>query len=321
MDHTKDPRQLPLIILGGHDRKSTILPETGRDKHVLRGVKAVDVLVAGRPLIVEVIERLRACGAFEPIYIAGPRRIYEPVVEGVEFIDTDGGFGKNQAACAEFLSHHHPGEQVMFTTCDILPDRDELDRALDDYFSHRPVDFWMPQCRVPDDLEELGQSSWKPKYVLRREHEAEPTRVLPGHFIAVDPQITHHSLVCRFLGGLYRTRNRPIPARIGVVAYHALRELFLADLRLVLRGDWPSVTVNVIFRSLALARKLARGKATVEDFDNQLRYIFMTPDHLRRHRDRLGRVAILDGLSLAKDIDTVEEAREISNGLDAARKT
>lgn len=312
MDHTKSPRKVPLIILGGHDRKSTTLPEIGRDKHVLRGVKAVDVMVGGRPLIVELIDRLRASGVFEPIYIAGSRDAYESVVEGVRFIETDEGFGKNLWVCADFMCREHPGEQVMFTTCDILPDHDELQVALEDYFSHQPVDFWMPQSRVPEDLEELGQSAWKPKYVLRREHEAESTRVLPGHLIAVAPEITLYPLACRFLGGLYRTRNRPIAARFGVLAYRVLLELFLTDLRRAASLRRPSVTWNVVFHSLVLAHKLARGTATVEDFESRLRNIFFRPEHRSRYPKRLGRVAILDGLSLAKDIDTVEEAREVS---------
>ena len=313
-------RRVPLIILGGRDRKESALPESGRDKHVLEGYKAVDVRVGDRPLIVEAISRLRAVGAFEPVYIAGPGTVYDGLVDDdVRIIETDGGFGKNLATCAEFLAEHHPGEQVMFTTCDILADRDELATALDDYFDHRPLDFWMPQCRVPDDLSELGQSSYKPKYVLRREGEPKATRVLPGHLIAVDPEITHCDLVCRFLGGLYRTRNRSIAARGRVVAVRVIRELLLADLRQLFRLRWPSITWNVLFHSLGLARKLARGTATVEDFEVRLRHIFLKTEHRRKFPEQRGRVAILDGLSLAKDIDTVEEARELSAGPSAGQ--
>ena len=50
---------LPMIILGGRDRGTTVLPEEGRNKHLLRGYKAVDLEIGGRPLILILIERLR----------------------------------------------------------------------------------------------------------------------------------------------------------------------------------------------------------------------------------------------------------------------
>lgn len=306
-----DDDKAPLIILGGRDRKSTVLPEKGRDKHVLRGYKAVEFEIGGRPLILEVIDRFRASGAFDPIYVAGPRSVYQPLDGGLECIDTDGSFGENLAACAAFLARAHPGRQVMFTTCDILPEPGELRRALDDYLDHQPVDFWMPQCRVPEDRRQLGQSSWKPKYQLRRAGDSEATEVLPGHLVAVDPQILRIDLVCRFFGGLYRTRNRSIAVRARVVAFRLLRELLRADLRQIARGHWPTVTWDVAYHSIGLARRLARGIATPEEFEVRLRKVFVTAEHRRRFPERRGRVALIDGLSLAKDIDTLEEAREL----------
>ena len=70
----------------------------------------------------------------------------------------------------------------------------------------------------------------------------------------------------------------------------------------------------MLYHSLGLTRRLARGQATVEEFEVRVRRIFLRPEHRHRYPERRGRVPILDGLSLAKDIDTVEEARELAGG-------
>jgi hypothetical protein len=66
-------RTIPLIILGGSDRKPAALPPQGRDLHPLSGCKGIDVRLAGRCLIEHLADRLRRSGAFEPIWVAGPR--------------------------------------------------------------------------------------------------------------------------------------------------------------------------------------------------------------------------------------------------------
>lgn len=303
--------QLPLVILGGRDRRSTRLPEAGRDHRPLGGFKAVEVRIGGRSLIEILVQRMHATGAFSAIYIAGPGDVYGGLGLDVGIIETDGEFGENLLTIADFLARQHSGEQAMFTTCDIVPDPAELRVALDDYFAHRPVDFWMLQHPVPEAPGGLGQSAWKPKYRLRRRGEPEATRVIPGHLLAVAPETTHCALVCRILDAFYRSRNRSIPERGWVVLQCILRELVAADWREVRAGRWPTVSVHVVYHSLGLARLLAKGTATLEDFEHRLRPIFYLPTHRRRHRDRLGRVAILECYSLAKDIDTVEEAREV----------
>ena len=71
-----DTPTLPLVILGGSDRKPSDLPPEGRGKHALSGCKAVDIHIDGRRLIEIVVERFKAAGAFHPIYIAGPAYAY-----------------------------------------------------------------------------------------------------------------------------------------------------------------------------------------------------------------------------------------------------
>lgn len=307
---------MPLIILGGRDLKVTTLPEGGRDKSVLRGYKAVDLKIGGRRLIDILIDRAQASGFFDPIYIAGPSAIYEDLA-GAEIIETDGNLAENLAACVDAMARLQPGRQVMFTTCDILPDPDELAAALQDFHSHQPLDYWMAQIREPENVAELGESQWKPKYFLHPTGEAQRVQVLPGHILAVDPGIADTDLIIRFFGGLYKTRNRSIGSRYGVIARLVLGKLFSDDFKALLRLRPPSRTWTVVYNCLLLARRLAAGVARQDEFEVRIRRIFLKPDHVRAHPENLSRVAIIPGLSLAKDIDTEEEAREVARAAEA----
>lgn len=309
--------KMPLIILGGRDRKVTTLPEGGRDKKVLRGYKAVDLEIGGRRLIDILVDRVRKSGLFDPIYIAGPHAIYADLTDQVEIIETDGSLGQNLAACVDAMARKQPNRQVMFTTCDILPDPQELAFVLEDYRAHQPLDYWMAQIRVPEDLSQLGESSWKPKYYIQPEGEPAPVRVLPGHLLAVDPGLADTALILRFFEGLYSTRNRPISARYFVIARQVLLKLFADDLRNLMSLRWPSRTASVVVNCLVMARKLAAGAAKQQELENRLRRIFIKPHHFKAHPNLRGRVTVIEGLSLAKDIDTEEEAREVARATQA----
>lgn len=308
MSKTEELR-FPLVILGGRDRQSTVLPEEGRDKHLLHGFKAVDLRIGGRPLIEVVVERLRATGAFDPIYVSGPAAAYRPVISGVRLIDTDSSFGDNLRACVETLTAELPGRQAVFTTADILAEPAELERAIGDLRSHQPCDFWMPQIRI-DDVARLGQSAWKPKYRIRPEGEERGVTTLPSHLIAVDPAVARLELIFRLFDVLYRTRNRSVGHRTRVAIREVLLFLFRQDLRRLLRLRLPVVTPTVVYNALTVARSLANGTADQHRLEVRIRRAFITEEHRRRHPERRGRVPILDALSLAKDIDTEEEARE-----------
>ena len=304
---------MPLVLLGGRDRRTTVLPEAGADKKLLRGYKAVDIRLGERRLIEVLIERFRATGAFDNVYIAGPRSVYEPLGLDVEIIDTDASFGENLESCAEAMMEREPGRQVMFTTSDILPDVAELEESIEDLKRHQPLDFWMPQIRVPEGEEELGQSSWKPKYRFAPEGEDEPVRVLPGHLIAVDPSVAYRDLIYRFFGGLYRTRNLPIRKRYLTLFRRALFTLIRDDVRGLLRFRWYNNTPRVVYNCLVAAQKLFVGNSTQEELEVRMRRIFISAEQLRSHPELRGRVAVFkNGLSLAKDIDTEEEAQELA---------
>jgi hypothetical protein len=303
---------MPLVILGGRAHHSTILPLDGQGKHLLKGYKTVDLRVGDRRLLDVLLERLRATGAFDNIYIAGPRKVYERLNTGARIIDTDSSFGENLAVCARAMIEQEPGRQVLFTTSDILPDPEELECALDDLRQHQPLDFWMPMSRVPTDLQELGESSWKPKYAFIPEGESEPAPLLPGHFLAVNPQIAYVELIHRFFGGLYRTRNRSIGARYLPLFKTVLWKLIFDDFMGLFRLEWPTSTWRVVYHSLVTAKILGQGQATQEELEMRMRRVFILGKHQKRFPQGRGRVPVLTGLSLAKDIDTVEEAQELA---------
>lgn len=309
------PEPIPLLLLAGRDREGTRLPEGGEDKRVLRGYKASRLEINGRPLIAELIERLRRTGAFGPIWVAGPSHLYEDVLEDVHLVDTDGGFGDNLRAGIEALVAALPDRAFATMTSDILPTDEDLQRALDDYRRHEPCDFWMCEMRIPTDPDNLGNSAWKPKYLLLPTGESEPVGTLPGHLVIVHPAGLRLHLIYRIFDLAYRTRNRPFNRRRWGIVRGAFSVLVHEDLRQLSRLRPPLVAMTMLYHGLNLGAKLFRGHVRQEELEDRLRRIWFDPRHLRRYPDRRGRVAILEGLSLARDIDTEEEALEILGAL------
>lgn len=304
--------KIPLIILGGRDRAGTQLPEAGRDKHVLRGYKAIDLRIAGRPLINILLDRLRACDRFDPIYLAGPRKIYEPVVSDVRFIDTDGTFGDNIRVSQETVSAELPNQPIAFISCDILPKAEELERALDDYERHRPLDYWALTIRAPVDPRLMGESAWKPKYGIQPEGEDKTVGVMPGHLAIVEPASLRLRLLYVVFETIYRTRNRPLAYRRAVMFRTLMLTLIGSDVRRILSWRRPTYTWSLVSNGLAIVARLMAGNIKQKELETRLHRAVAREGHRRAHPESRGRFAILDGLSLAKDIDTEEEAREIA---------
>lgn len=304
------------MVLAGQDRRGTELPPAGAGRHPLHGYKGADLRVDGVPLVRGVIERLRAAGAFDPVLVIGPRSVYESLVpSGVRIVDADGTFGENLRAAVEalepVLAPTLPGEGcAVFSTCDLVPDPAEVRALLADLEAHRPLDFWMPQVRVPADQQALGSSDWKPEYRLRPEPGAPAEPILPGHLLACDPRVVRREFVYRILDVFYRTRNRPLAERRRVVLGRLLVPLLLEDLGGLLRGRRP-ISPGILRHGLAVARRLEAGEVSTRDMEHHLRHVFIERVHRRRHPEDRTRVTIVDALSIARDIDTQEEAREL----------
>ena len=302
---------IPLVVLGGGDPRPSTLPEAGADLHPLQGPKGLALKIQGRPIIDILLERLQASGCFEPIFIAGPRALYGSERLGCQVIDTDSTFGENIKAAIETLVVECPGRSIAITTCDILPEVEELHRLMEDYYHHLPLDFWFPAILAPDEEEQLGASSWKPRYRVSPLPGAEPRTLLPGHLLVADPLTIRRPLVYRTFDLAYKSRNRPILYRLGLIVGHILAGLVLQDLKLLLTLRLPTLTYTVITNGVILALHLRSGTITPEEMADRLGRIFIRYRHRRKHPERQGRTPLKHGLSLAKDIDTVEEAKEI----------
>ncbi|MDY7094366.1 MAG: NTP transferase domain-containing protein [Acidobacteriota bacterium] len=303
---------IPLIILGGRDRRRSQLPDQDDGQQPLKGYKAVELRIGDRPLICHVLDRWRATGAFDPIFVAGPAQRYRDVCPGVELVDTDGDFGQNIRTGLEAVIARCGRCTTAVTTCDVLPVESELAVLLEDFRQRSPLDFWMPQIRVPTDPHRLGASEWKPRYRIAPRRGEEPEETLPGHLVIADVAAVRLDLMYRMFELAYRTRNHPVAYRKRVIARTLLFWLVSRDLRSILRLQLPTLTFQAVRYGTALARDLAGGTIDADRLAQLVHKLYIRRPHRRNYPQRRGFMPVLDGLSLAKDIDTEGEAREIA---------
>lgn len=302
--------ELPLILLAGRDRRQTSLPDGVDDRHLLRGYKAMEVEIGGRPLIVRLLERLHEGGVRGPIFVAGPARVYRELAGEVRLVDTDGDFGENIRASLKAVREDGHRGHVAVLTSDVLPEADELRAAFDDFERHQPLDFWMLVCRAGDPAK-LGASAWKPTYLLRPEGESEAAATLPGHLFMADPENLRLELLYSLFELAYRTRNRPTSYRRTVIVRSVLSTVFAIDFKRLVTFRRPIVTRDMLWNGLVLVKKIMSDRGVDQgEMEDRLRRIWVRSSFRRRHPGRRGRVMIHDGVSFARDIDTEEEARE-----------
>ncbi len=303
----KSRSAIPLIILAGGDRTPVRLPEEGAGKHPLAGLKGFDIRLGNRPIVDLLLDRLRAAEAFDPIYLAGPTSVYGESHQGARVIDTDGTLGENISVSIEEATKVHPSGPLAFITCDVLPDLEDLRRLLGDYEEHSPLTFWFALILAPADPEQLGASSWKPQYRIRQEGSETASRILPGHLVIIEPSRARLDVASRAFELSYESRNRPIAYKLFYIVGNIILFLLSLDLKRLLRFRPPTLTISLITNGIRLAWKLRKGTITNTELAERLRRIFVKRN--RRQPDRC-RIALMDAMTLARDIDTVEEAAE-----------
>lgn len=312
------PTPLPLILLAGGSRQYDQMPEEAGSHHPLAGYKAASLRLQGRPLIEHVCARFAACGAFAPIYVAGPEPIYGSFdLDDVRVFHTDGNFGDNLRRATEHVVARHPGLQVAYATADVLPSPDDLSLSLADFQAASPCSFWMLECREPKQSEALGSSTWKPKYWIRGDDDAKPVPTLPGHLVIADPEATRRHLLYEIFDIAYNTRNTSIEHRVWAVAVGILSLLLRADWRRLRERRSPTTTFDIVIHGLRFAFHLRRG-IDHRRMARLLGKIFLTREYRRGRPGELGRIAVLDVVSLARDVDTREEAHELGLELGTA---
>lgn len=300
--------RLPIVVLGGGGPGRSEMPEGAEDRHALTGYKGVAVRIDGRPLIECVLERLRESGLFAPLYIAGPRRVYAGHASGATVIDVSGPIDATVRAGIEGLRRAHGDAPFAVTSCDILPEVATLGEVLARYRESAPCDGFLPMVRAPEDPAGLGASAYKPTYRVAPQAGAAPVAVLPCHLAVLDPGAFRLPFIYRVLARIYRTRNRSIGYRRRVMLPGVVLELLYQDLRHLLGLRPPNLTWSVLRSGLSAVRALNAGTITRGELEDALRVIFVRTRHRRRHPERRIAMPVVDGLSLALDIDTEEEA-------------
>ena len=302
--------KIPLIILAGSAKGGETIED--EHSHRLYGPKGLKIRLAGRPLIDVVIERFRSSGFFDPIFVAGPANRYGNTRGPATVIDTDADFGRNIKAALESVVARLGVGPTAFTTCDVIPDGDELARLMADYHDHLPLDFWFPLIRVPEDPGRLGAAAGKRQYRIIPDGESQPISILPSHLVVVNPQALRFTLIYKSFQLAYRSRTRPVFTRFIYITSGVLFFLLLRDVRNLARLKPPFLTPLVLFNAALLSHRLGHGGITQRQVETHLHQIFGNEPHRRKYRDRTGRVPVGDALSLALDIDTVEEAEEVA---------
>jgi|SRR5689334_1995559 len=282
-------QSVPVTILGGSDRKPGVLPESGGALHPLATYKGVAIRLGGRPLIGWLVERLLAAQGFGPVTIAGPARVYAPLGLPARVLDTDASVARNLRAALEAQG----SGPLAVLSCDVLPSVRELAELRARYEEARPCALWFPLVRVPKDHSELGAFAWKPEYTVVLD-SGESVPILPGHLGILDPAQLRLPLLYRLLDDAYRTRNRSVSHRRGVM----LRTVLFSPRS-------PLRTWRILASGLRLARELRGGRLRLGDLERWIGRIFLAQGASGIH------YPLVDMISLAEDIDTEEEARAI----------
>lgn len=304
--------RLPLVILGGSDRKPSVLPPSGEGHHPLAAYKGAEIQVGGRPLVALLVERLRSCPEFEDIAIAGPARLYSGLVPGVRVIDTDSHLGANLRAAAEDLRARGERGPIALASCDVLPEEGELRRALDTYIQGPPCAVWFPLVRIAGE-QPREAFRWKPAYGLV-DTDGAAVQVWPGHLGIVDLSQLRLRFLFRVLDAAYRTRNLPVGARHRRMAVRLLWGLLGSDVSRLFRLRAPTRTWTTLARGVRVARGVKRQMLTTSELERSIAAIVLRDGYLERFPAGGIRTVVVEALSLAEDIDTEEEADQLARG-------
>lgn len=309
---TKQP--IPLIILGGSDGRPGSLPKGVENRRTLGGYKAAQLQIGGKPIVQHLLDRMAPFDLFGPTVIAGPAAVYQEAGITAPLIDTDSSMGTNIQVAIETVRKDYPQGPIGFITCDVIPEPDDLTLMLEDYLS-TPTDLWYPLIKAPEAAEAMGASDYKPRYRLPPGPGAPAIPVLPGHLVIADTEACRLDFLYRLIDTGYATRNSSIAARRWKMVAHMLGAIGREELSALARFEVPSMTYRAVRYGLGTAKGLAAGTASVPDLENALDHLFIQPRWRKQFPERTVRTPILNAFSLAKDIDTEEEAREKGAGM------
>jgi len=106
----------------------------------------------------------------------------------------------------------------------------------------------------------------------------------------------------------YRTRNRPILYRNTYMARRLLWIMLVQDLIHLLNLRLPTFTWDTLLSGTWAARRLKEKVIKQSELELAIRRMFIKRRHRRKYPERRVRMPVVDAMSLARDIDTQEEA-------------
>ena len=322
--HRRADEKLPIVILGGSDRRPGAVPTGADSYHFIAGYKGAELKVADGPLIGELLERIRASGAFDCIYVAGPRKVYRDLVD-CSIIDTDSNVGQNIRAAVKQVQKIHGRETgVAFITYDVLPTAEEIaeltarltrgersDASAGEELPRSPA----LALSLVTEKQDLGASVWKPKYRIRPEPGEDPIAFLPGHLAVAWPSKLRTGLFYRTLQLAYQERNKDYDHRRRTILLQLLRLLLWRDFLNLFRLYPPTLTYSVLRHGLRAFMRWRKGELDLRELRWAIGKVIVRRRHFRELELQAVRIAVTAHTSFAKDFDTEEEIEELRQKL------
>lgn len=299
--------RIPILILAGSDRRPGRVGPGLTSDAMLSGYKGALLLRNGRCLAAELVARLRATERFADPILFGPRHVFEHLVD-CETVHVEGSLANTLSQVLTTIrSRFEPDRPVAISSVDILPSVEEFQTLLaDGYDPNADCHFWWQITAA--DPQELGASSWKPRYGLRSSRNGPLQSVYPGHFVILRPAALRLELLNRLLVAAYRYRNWPLHHRVLPLLARGIALLIKQDLLNLLRFQLPLLTVSIPWHILRAYWGIRKGSLTLDTFQ---RHLARTVVHRGFRREPHPFVVTMTPIaSFAKDIDTLGELQE-----------
>lgn len=315
--------RVPLVILAGSDRRPGPVPPGAEGYHFVVGYKGAEIRVGERPLVEILLERIRHTSVFGETYLAGPRRVYEDLVD-CPIIDTDSNISTNiRAAVEEVRARHGPDTRLAIISCDVLPSVEEIVDLAQELMTPDgqgsggegadEAAVALSLVRVEDDL---GASAWKPKYRIRPGPDEEPLSLLPGHLAVARPSRIRTGLFHSLVRLAYQQRNRDYDERRRNILLRFVGTLIWRDFLNIFRLSPPTLTYSVLRHGLGAFLSWRRGELTLDGLASAIGAVLVRRRFFRRYREQCVRLVVTSHTSFARDIDTQEEMQELLESLE-----
>ena len=305
--------RLPIVILAGSDMQRGFVPPGAENLHFMVGYKGADVPGWGGGLSRSWCSS--ASGRAMPSATStsrGPRASTRGSSTARSWTRTATSGRTSRLRSSTSSSATGPRAASPSSRGDVLPEAGEiaeLGRLL-----AAPRDSGVPPALAISLIaadQDLGSSSWKPKYFFRPRAGLDLEPFLPGHLGIAWPSRLRTGLLLRLLHLAYRHRNRGYSSRKRTIVLSILGTLIRRDLWNLARLEPPTLTYSVLRHGLGTFARWRRGEIDLAGLELGLAKIVVRRRHFRREGPESVRIATSRHISFAKDLDTREELAEL----------